>query len=87
MSGLPICTVLRETWPQHPEFGPLTAGRRATIHEAADTIEALERSLAELVGRFNRRDWVLSGDDSKALHHARQSLARARSEHPSEGGR
>ena len=33
-------------------------------------------ALAELVKRFDMRDWVLSGDDSKALFHARAALNR-----------
>jgi hypothetical protein len=42
--------------------------------EALARIEQLEEALRELVRRFDRRDWVLSGDDSKALHYARQAL-------------
>ena len=42
--------------------------------EAAARIEALESALRELVSRFDRRDWILSGDDSKALHYARNAL-------------
>jgi hypothetical protein len=42
--------------------------------EALACIEQLEDALRELVRRFDRRDWVLSGDDSKALHYARQAL-------------
>jgi hypothetical protein len=44
------------------------------MDEALARIEQLEEALRELVRRFDRRDWVLSGDDSKALHYARQAL-------------
>lgn len=74
------------TWSDTPnpyaEYGeqPDAAIEYVRADAAAERIEHLTRVLEGLVRRFDRRDWVLSGDDSKALFHARDALSTIKGE-------
>jgi hypothetical protein len=59
-----------------PEATAALAPSEKVIAELEARIARLTTELANIVSRFDarERDWILSGDDSKALHHARAAL-------------
>jgi hypothetical protein len=73
----------RDRWQQvavleGEERKAVIATSRRTIAEQAAVIERLQFELRNLLSRVERRvdqrDWVLSGDDEKAVYHARTAL-------------
>lgn len=76
-----LSTLLRQTWPIDPEFGPATKSQRVLIHSASDELERLERENAELRRELDEayekcaqicdkdaQDWIELGNSSMGGH-------------------
>lgn len=62
-----LITRLRETFPQNPEFGPVTAYQRAMIHEAADALQYLSARLEVVPGFSESADGISCRDETIRL--------------------